>query len=1041
MYLRYMCTLRGEMAEYHLHARFISRGKGQSAVVGASYIHAEKMHFEREDRSVDLSHHNIEVRVHSEMMIPDKTPGWFRNLIDGRDHVGASEALWNFVENSRDKANAQLAKEIEFAFPLETSPEQNIAMAQEYLSRFTERGMVVDWAFHDKEGNPHAHAYLTLAPMTEEGFGSTQVQVYDDAGEPVRITRNDNGKSQLVRVPWAGEFKSQLLEDREAWAEVANRHLAKAGIDARIDHRSHADRELELEPSQHYGPNAKAMAERGVEELDRKEENDGIKERNREALLRDPNIILDTLTDKHSVFTVDDIRKEVFKHFDEPGHQQEFQSVVARVEASKRLVPLRDPVANDEGQVIEKAHFTTDDMLKLETDMVNRASRMDGQRGFSVKEAHVNEALENYNFLSDEQQAAVRHLTSNRQLASVVGFAGAGKSTLLKAASEAWEQQGQSVYGLALAGKAAEELQESSGIQSRTLHSLEYALKHDKAQINKGDVYVIDEAGMVGSKQMAFMLERAEKAGAKIVLSGDPDQLTPIAAGASMRAIVERTGYAEVSKIRRQKEDWQKDASMAFARGDVHNGLEAYAERGFHHPQALKADAIDKMANMTVADINGDRQTLCLAHTNKDVQAINGAVRQKLQEAGKLGEGTPFAASKGARNFAEGDRLVFLQNDRELGVKNGTLAQVRASEAGHLTLETDGGQSVAFSASRYNSVDHAYAVTVHKAQGATVDNVHVLATRSMTRNLAYVAMTRHRKELNVHYGVKSFDPFQGGIAEALSRRDDKKVSVDYESTVAFGERRGHDTAKALMRAARDMVRGAADGARSVMAKILGSKEDRGGGVSGGEKVRPKKSPQQVMADRKSRRTPAPPRQRPQEAEQMDKQTGPAPKEAMDKAAPQGERVQAARKDIQKAPVDPKTEQWANSLKKDAAEFKEAPGGKDATSPSKPVNFKLNIPNDMRSDPKAEAEKRKVIDPETGEDRTPSILGDAMNLGGVTKDIIEQARGVSSAPKDMSMKDMAKAAKREYGEAQDREKELKGRVNQSPQSRDRGRDLD
>ena len=1026
------------MAEYHLHARFISRGKGQSAVVGASYIHAQKMHFEREDRNVDLSHHNIEVRVHSEMMLPNETPAWFRNLIDGRDHVGASEALWNFVENSRDKANAQLAKEIEFAFPLETSREQNIAMARDYLSRFTERGMVVDWAFHDKEGNPHAHAYLTLAPMTEDGFGSTQVQLLDDNGEPVRITRKDNGKSQLVRVPWAGEFKTQLLEDREAWAEVANRHLAKAGIDARIDHRSHADRGLELEPTNHYGPNAKAMAERGVEDLDRSEENARVKARNREALRRDPNKILDMLTDKHSVFTVDDIRREVFKHFDEPGHQQEFQSIVAQVEASKRLVPLREPVNGDDGRVIEKAHFTTGDMLQLETDMVNRAIRMDGQRGFAVKEAYLNEALEKYNFLSDEQKCAVRHLVSNRQLASVVGFAGAGKSTLLKAASEAWAEQGHSVHGLALAGKAAEELQESAGIQSRTLHSLEYALKHDKVQINKGDVYVIDEAGMVGSKQLAGMMARIEKSGAKLVLAGDPDQLQPIAAGGAFRAITERTGYAEVSQIRRQTEDWQKDASMAFARGDVYNGLEAYSERGYHHPKALKADAIEHMADMSVNDIAEGQETLCLAHTNKDVRAINCAVRQKLQEAGQLQDEVPFKTSKGQRNFAAGDRMVFLQNDRELGVKNGMLGRVEQAEEGRLRVITDGGKSVHFGVGRYDSIDHGYAVTVHKSQGATVDNVHVLATRSMTRNLAYVAMTRHRENLNVHYGVKSFDPFEGGITEALSRRDDKKVSVDYESTVRFGERRGHDTAKALMRAARDMVRGAADGARSVMAKILGSKDETRTNASSSGKVRPKKSPQDVMADRKSRRTPAPPRKRPQEIDRMDKQSEktPMPKDAMDKTASQGERVQAARKDIQKAPVDPKTAEWANSLKKDAAEFKEAPGGKDSTSPTRPVNFKMNMPTEPRKENLA-----KRIEPETGKDVTPSILGDAMNLGGVTKDIIEQGRGGSSDPKPMSMKEQAAAARQEFGEAEERAKQDKGRMLQPPRSRDRGRDLD
>ncbi|MGY3362704.1 ATP-dependent exoDNAse (exonuclease V) alpha subunit [Bradyrhizobium sp. GM0.4] len=104
-----------------------------------------------------------------------------------------------------------------------------------------------------------------------------------------------------------------------------------------------------------------------------------------------------------------------------------------------------------------------------------------------------------------------------------------------------------------------EGLEKEAGIQSRTLASWELRWKRGRNGLNDRTVFVLDEAGMVASRQMALFIETASKAGAKIVLVGDPEQLQPIEAGAAFRAIVERIGYAELETIYRQGQQWMRD--------------------------------------------------------------------------------------------------------------------------------------------------------------------------------------------------------------------------------------------------------------------------------------------------------------------------------------------------------------------------------------------------------------------------------------------------------------------------------------------------
>jgi hypothetical protein len=477
---------------------------------------------------------------------------------------------------------------------------------------------------------------------------------------------------------------------------------------------------------------------------------------------------------------------------------------------------------------------------------------MHGAHGHGVDRRHVERAIERQDAaiqrsagdasarLSDEQRAAIEHITGRERIAAVVGFAGAGKSTMLAAAREAWEAEGYQVHGAALSGKAAEGLEESSGIQSRTLASWSRGWENDRGTIGRGDVFVIDEAGMVGSRQLARFVGEAEARGAKIVLVGDHEQLQAIGAGAPFRAITEEIGHAELSEIRRQRVDWQREASVDFATHRTAEGLAAYRDRGNISFAETGEDARGQIVRDYLADRDErpDGTRVAMAHRRADVRAINDAIRTELQdrgelarvaEAGALAEGREgagdvaqavdherdgpaealtFQTNDGKRDFAIGDRIVFLENSRDLGVKNGMLATVDHVEPGRIVATLDGrGDSVSVPMGDYQAIDHGYATTIHKNQGATVDRSYVLASGTMDRHLTYVAMTRHRDGAQLYAAQDEFTN-AGRLVEhgAAPYEHDPKNSDSYFVTLENdkGEQRtlwGVDLERAMKEAA------------------------------------------------------------------------------------------------------------------------------------------------------------------------------------------------------------------------------------------------
>jgi Ti-type conjugative transfer relaxase TraA len=772
----------------HFSVSIVARGSGRSAVLSAAYRHCAKMEFEREARTIDYT--RKQGLLHEEFVIPADAPEWLRSMIADRSVAGASEAFWNKVEAFEKRSDAQLAKDVTIALPLELTSKQNIALMRDFVERhITAKGMVADWVYHDAPGNPHVHLMTTLRPLTEDGFGSKKLAALGPDGKPIR---NDAGK--IVYELWAGSTED-FNAFRDGWFACQNKHLALAGLDIRVDGRSFEKQGIDLEPTIHLGVGTKAI-ERKAEQTDQRQETSPPKlervdlqeqrrSENARRIRRRPEIVLDLIAREKSVFDERDVAKVLYRYIDDVAL---FQSLMVRVLQSPEALRLERERINFATGVRKPAKYTTREMIRLEAEMANRAIWLSG-RAHGVREAVLQATFARHSRLSDEQRTAIEHVAGAMRIAAVVGRAGAGKTTMMKAAREAWEAAGYRVVGGALAGKAAEGLEKEAGIGSRTLSSWELRWNKGRNQLDHKTVFVLDEAGMVSSRQMALLVEAVTKAGAKLVLVGDPEQLQPIEAGAAFRAIADRIGYAELETIYRQRQQWMRDASLDLARGNVRKAVDAYTAHGRMIGLRLKDEAVESLIAAWDRDYDPSKTSLILAHLRRDVRMLNEMARAKLVERGVVADGFAFKTEDGTRMFAAGDQIVFLKNEGSLGVKNGMLAKVLEAAPGRIVAEIGDAEhrrQITIEQRLYNNLDHGYATTIHKSQGATVDRVKVLASLSLDRHLTYVAMTRHREDLAVYYGSRSFAK-SGGLIPILSRRNAKETTLDYEKASFYGQ--------------------------------------------------------------------------------------------------------------------------------------------------------------------------------------------------------------------------------------------------------------
>lgn len=453
------------------------------------------------------------------------------------------------------------------------------------------------------------------------------------------------------------------------------------------------------------------------------------------------------------------------------------------------------------------AAFSIDSILTRERKMIEGARLLAGDRHHDLTEDQIAFAIEAKELeassaqgrvvtMTDEQRDAVRRALKGG-ISIVQGSAGAGKSFSMEAVRLGYESRGYQVLGAAVSRRAAQNLETEAGIKSRTVAKLLSEIRSGSLRLDRRTMVVVDEAGQVGSDYLAELVVASERAGAKLVLTGEDRQLDSIHHGGGLRFLSrpEVVGTARIQAIQRQHEAWARAAVADYRDGSMGEGLQAFDDHGLvRWERGGTASAMDALVSAwrDYELSNPDKQSLILAHSNANARALGARVREIRKAAGRItGPEYRVPAEHGGKAFdlvlAAGDRVRFgLNSEGEDGIgaingTTGTVTSIRPVETDgrpdfEISVLTDDRGEIVFRASRYSDergrvhLNQAYALSVYSAQGVTTrGDVFVLQTPGMDRSNTYVAASRARENTHTFVDAQAYLERAAGDDQAALR--------------------------------------------------------------------------------------------------------------------------------------------------------------------------------------------------------------------------------------------------------------------------------
>lgn len=514
---------------------------------------------------------------------------------------------------------------------------------------------------------------------------------------------------------------------------------------------------------------------------------------------------------------------------------------------SEKVIGLqtRDPLAPPEIRQV----FSTQEMVLCEADLVRRAGeqspehRLDAdvvRAAIAERDAQIRAAVaadlkakgldaEDAAGLEAEQRNAIEHAClSDASISVIEGTAGAGKTFSATTVAEIYKSQGYAVHGLSAAWAQALNLRDEAKLDSgRAIAGWLNDVRKGRLALDARSVLVVDEAGMIGARQLRHVIELAQDAGAKVVLLGDTKQQGSVAAGVALSTIVAVTGSARLDTVRRQTNAAERAAVPLFFNGRAKEALEAYAGR----------IAIENGRDATQAQLIADWQTsrqahspeldaklnshLILALDRATVRELNLRAHEALREAGELGADALCVrtidsqehgdADEDLIEFRAGDEVQIRANSKDDLVFNRTAGRVERVnlEAGTFDIRMSDGRAINIDPQdeRWQDSDgrlalqYGYATTINASQGLTRGRLFVHDHVGLDRRTAGVAMSRHREDCRVYVDrearhaammkaadatewrhINSFSDEEclGRIATAWSRESDKSSTLDHD---------------------------------------------------------------------------------------------------------------------------------------------------------------------------------------------------------------------------------------------------------------------
>ena len=537
---------------------------------------------------------------------------------------------------------------------------------------------------------------------------------------------------------------------------------------------------------------------------------------------------------------VDELERETFAFTKEQLKKRIMSAGVLQNIDEKRaekLISENEKLVNLGNKELEngtiKQFFTTEKNINIEDNIIAKMRQEKGVIKTALAEEKseklLDEICKNGGYTPNREQVnAIHHILTNKdRIVGVQGLAGTGKTYSFTLVKKMADRENIEVKGICFTGKASEGLQADSGIESTTIHSFLNKLEKDSGidsgikqkttegikqdwdlskvkPAGKKQIWVVDEAGLVDNRMMNYLIEASIKADAKLVLTGDYQQLPPVGAGEPMKNLIDNgmaTAYME--DIRRQKDIELLNAVKESVKGDTLNTYKILEQKNAYHEIAdrekLQNEIIKKVTNIKQDEL---KENLLLVQTNADRKNYNDKIQKVFIEQGRLTIGNTFKIenSEGRqerRKIYEGDRIVLLANDsmcfREIKgglgytktkVNNGTMGTVKRVENDKIVVSLDNGKMVYFSPQKYKKFDLAYAVTNYKAQGMTVKNCIVDMTtkgKSNNRNALYVNISRAKFKAEVYTDdKKKLEKQTLNFAKKINSEDFREQIASYK---------------------------------------------------------------------------------------------------------------------------------------------------------------------------------------------------------------------------------------------------------------------
>ncbi len=464
--------------------------------------------------------------------------------------------------------------------------------------------------------------------------------------------------------------------------------------------------------------------------------------------------ILINLTDQNSHFQEKDILLGIARAYQGIASINGIKKVHAVFMQKSGIVPLG---INKKKQMV----YTTLGMQELEERLILTVSKLN-KRIF--QEGDLSRVGEKFKTLNEEQKLAVKVATNKFGLVIVEGKAGTGKTVIFDQVRDIYEKSGKTVEGICFTGRAAKELQNNSNINTKTIHSW-----LGQREFTQNSILVVDEAGLIGSRQLSKILEQAEKNNNKVIIVGDPKQLQPIEAGGPLYMIDKRLARenpecsSTLVNIMRQKKEWMKEAVKLASVGAVKQSLEAYSKEKkidfYKTPQQARAQLINDYIKENINQGQEEVKAAAII-TNRisDVNMINKEIREQLKEKGVVKEkGIVLETPEKLMEISVGDKIMFTKNNysESLQVRNGQVGQITSinEEKKTFVIETQEGVKKSIDTNQYKNLDYGWAMTTYKAQGITVGRAYVYCYSkdpNASQQSTYVQISRAKEETKLY---------------------------------------------------------------------------------------------------------------------------------------------------------------------------------------------------------------------------------------------------------------------------------------------------